>query len=189
MSKVAVVTDSTSYIPEEMLRGLPIHSLPLQVIWGEKVYLDNVDIHPNEFYERLKTAKEMPTTSQVTPAAFQTLYGKLLDEGYEIISMHISGKLSGTLDSAHQARDQYQGAKIELFDSETTSMALGFQTLTRRSGSRGRRFSPRMCELATQARQKCEVFFVVSTLEFLRRGGRLGGAQAFLGTALNLKPI
>jgi DegV family protein with EDD domain len=189
MSKVAVVTDSTAYIPEEMLTGLPIHSLPLQVIWGEQVLLDNVDIHPNEFYERLQTAKVMPTTSQVTPAAFDKLYAQLLEEGFEILSMHISSKLSGTLDSATQSRSNFPGAKIDLFDSETSAMALGFQVLTvARAAAAGA--SMKDCiELATQARANCEVYFVVSTLEFLRRGGRIGGAQAFLGTALNLKPI
>jgi DegV family protein with EDD domain len=189
MSKVAIVTDSTSYIPDEMRRGLPIHSLPLQVIWGEKVYLDNVDIHPHEFYDRLQSAKVMPTTSQVTPVAFQKLYGQLLEEGYDIFSMHISGKLSGTLDSAHQARDNYPGANIVLFDTLTTAMALGFQSLmVARAAAEGA--SLKECtELAEQARANSEVYFVVSTLDFLRRGGRIGGAAAFLGNAFNLKPI
>jgi DegV family protein with EDD domain len=189
MSKVAVVTDSTSYIPEEMLSGLPIYSLPLQVIWDGKVYLDNVDIHPREFYERLQTAKVMPTTSQATPAAFTKMYGQLLEEGYDVFSIHISGKLSGTLDSAHQARDQYPGANIELFDSLTTAMALGFQSLLVAKAAKEGATLKECVELATQARANSDVYFVVSTLEFLKRGGRIGGAQAFLGTALNLKPI
>lgn len=189
MSKVAVVTDSTAYIPDEMMRGLPIYCLPLHLIWGEQMFLDNVDIHPKEFYERLQTAKVMPSTSQITPAAFEKQYAKLSEEGYEILSMHISGKLSGTLDSATQARAGLPGAKIELFDSESASMALGFQVLAvARAAVEGA--SMKECiEIATRARANSEVYFVVSTLEFLRRGGRIGGAQAFLGTALNLKPI
>ncbi|MEN4098476.1 MAG: DegV family protein [Anaerolineaceae bacterium] len=189
MSKVAVVTDSTAYIPDEMMRGLPIYCLPLHLIWGEQMFLDNVDIHPQEFYERLQTAKVMPSTSQITPAAFEKLYAKLSEEGFEILSMHISGKLSGTLDSATQARAGLPGAKIELFDSESASMALGFQVLAvARAAVEGA--SMKECiEIATRARANSEVYFVVSTLEFLRRGGRIGGAQAFLGTALNLKPI
>ncbi|MEN4041193.1 MAG: DegV family protein, partial [Anaerolineaceae bacterium] len=187
--KVAVVTDSTAYIPDEMMRGLPIYCLPLHLIWGEQMFLDNVDIHPQEFYERLQTAKVMPSTSQITPAAFEKLYAKLSEEGFEILSMHISGKLSGTLDSATQARAGLPGAKIELFDSESASMALGFQVLAvARAAVEGA--SMKECiEIATRARANSEVYFVVSTLEFLRRGGRIGGAQAFLGTALNLKPI
>lgn len=189
MSKVAVVTDSTAYIPDDMMRGLPIYCLPLHLIWGEQMFLDNVDIHPQEFYERLQTAKVMPSTSQITPAAFEKLYAKLSEEGFEILSMHISGKLSGTLDSATQARAGLPGAKIELFDSESASMALGFQVLAvARAAVEGA--SMKECiEIATRARANSEVYFVVSTLEFLRRGGRIGGAQAFLGTALNLKPI
>jgi DegV family protein with EDD domain len=172
-----------------MMRGLPIYCLPLHLIWGEQMFLDNVDIHPQEFYERLQTAKVMPSTSQITPAAFEKLYAKLSEEGFEILSMHISGKLSGTLDSATQARAGLPGAKIELFDSESASMALGFQVLAvARAAVEGA--SMKECiEIATRARANSEVYFVVSTLEFLRRGGRIGGAQAFLGTALNLKPI
>jgi DegV family protein with EDD domain len=114
---------------------------------------------------------------------------QLLDEGYEILSVHISGKLSGTLDSAHQAKENFPGAKIELFDTQSAAMAEGFQALVvARAAAEGA--SMQECkELAAQARANSDVYFVVSTLEFLRRGGRIGGASAFLGTALNLKPI
>jgi DegV family protein with EDD domain len=104
MSKVAVVTDSTAYIPPDMLKGLPVHILPLQLIWGNHIFLDGVDIQPVEFYRRLQTSKENPSTSQVTPMSFRDLYLRLLDDGYRIFSIHISSKLSGTIDSATQAR-------------------------------------------------------------------------------------
>ena len=189
MAKVAVATDSTAYIPRETMDGYPIYSAPLQLIWGDQTFRDGVDITPTQFYERLPQAKVMPTTSQATPAAYMDIYGKLLDEGYEIISIHLSSKLSGTLDSAIQAKAHYPGAKIALVDSEVTAMALGFQVMAvARAAVQGA--SLQECEaLAEQARSKIGVLFVVSTLEYLRRGGRIGGAQAFLGTALNLKPI
>jgi DegV family protein with EDD domain len=189
MAKVAVVTDSTAYIPNELSKGYPIHFTPLQVIWGEETYRDGIDIQPSEFYERLKSAKVMPTTSQTTPATFNEVYRTLLDEGYDIISIHISSKLSGTLDSAQQARDNFPGASIELVDSESTSMSLGFQALSvARAAEQGA--SLQECRaLAEKARQSTGILFAVNTLEFLRRGGRIGGAAAFLGTALNLKPI
>lgn len=189
MSKVAVVTDSTANIPHELYKGYPITFIPLQVIWGDQTYLDGVDIQPDEFYTRLKTAKVMPTTSQPSPAAFQKVYGQLLEEGYEILSVHISGKLSGTLDSATQARAAFPDAKISLIDSNTTSMALGFQVLAGlRAAAQGA--SLEECSaLVEQARDNSGILFAVNTLEFLRRGGRIGGAAAFLGTALNLKPL
>ncbi|MBE0697346.1 MAG: DegV family protein, partial [Anaerolineaceae bacterium] len=117
------------------------------------------------------------------------LYGRLLDEGYSIVSIHISSKLSGTLDSATQARENFPGAKIELVDSESTAMAMGFQVMAvARIAAQGASLEE-CAALANQAKNRIGVLFVVNTLEFLHRGGRIGGASAFLGTALNLKPI
>lgn len=189
MAKVAVVTDSTAYIPSETMDGYPVYSAPLQLIWGEQTYRDGVDITPTEFYERLPQAKVTPTTSQATPAAFNEIYQKLLDEGYEILSVHLSGKLSGTLDSATQAKENFPGAKIALIDTETTAMAMGFQVLAAARAAKQGASLEECVGLMEQMRGKTGVLFVVSNLEFLRRGGRIGGAQAFLGTALNLKPI
>lgn len=189
MSKVAIVTDSTAYIPASMMHGHNISVAPLQVIWGEKTYLDGIEIQPSQFYEQLKTAKVMPTTSQTTPAAFEAVYRNLIESGHDIFSIHISSKLSGTLDSAIQAKSAFPGAKIELFDSEATSMALGFQVLAvARAVEQGATLEECVA-VAKKALPLTGVLFVVSTLEFLHRGGRIGGAAAFLGTALNLKPI
>lgn len=188
-NKVAVVTDSTAYIPDDMLAGLPISVVPLQLIWDHEVFRDGVDIQPDEFYERLPKCKVMPTTSQPTPAAFRDLYTDLFNKGYDILSIHISSALSGTVDSAIQARNMLSGPNIVVMDSLTTGMALGFQALiAARAASEGR--SLQECTLlAEQARDRSGVLMMVSTLEFLHRGGRIGGGAAFLGTALNLKPI
>lgn len=189
MSKVAIVTDSTAYIPDGLKKNYSITFVPLQIIWGDETFLDLVDIQPVEFYERLKHAKVMPTTSQPSPAAFIDVYRGLLDQGYDIISAHISSKLSGTLDSALQARQHFPGARIEVIDSQTTSMALSFSTLaTAKAAAQGATLSE--CKaLLEKGCANSGILFAVATLEFLRRGGRIGGAQAFLGTALNLKPI
>lgn len=189
MSKVAIVTDSTAYIPPEILRGLPVHITPLQVLWDNEVLLDGIDIMPDAFYTRLKTAKVMPSTSQTTPIMFEQLYKKLLDEGYDILSIHISSILSGTLDSAIQAKAALKASNIELIDSKSTAMALGWQALTAaRAAAQGATLAE--CTfLAEKAREQSHVYFAVDTLEFLHRGGRIGGAAAFLGTVLNLKPI
>ena len=189
MSKIAIVTDSTAYLPAEIVRGHEIHSVPLQVIWGDETYRDGIDISPDQFYTRLPGSKINPTTSQPSPAAFREQYEKLAERGFEILSMHISSKLSGTMDSATQARESLPQLKIELHDSLSTSMCLGFQIMTvMRAAEQGA--SLQECKaLAEQARENSGVLFLLNTLEFLRRGGRIGGAQAFLGTALNLKPI
>lgn len=189
MSKVAVVTDSTANIPAELSKGYPIYVAPLQVIWGPDTYRDSIDIHPAEFYTRLKDARVMPTTSQPSPATFSALYRDLLDQGYDILNVLISSKLSGTVDSAMQARQNYPGAHIEVVDSNTTSMAMGFQILAAMKAAAQGASLQECRALAEQAREHTGILFAVSTLEFLRRGGRIGGAAAFLGTALNLKPL
>jgi DegV family protein with EDD domain len=107
MSIVAIITDSTSNISQSMLNGHQIEVSPLTFICGEDTYRDGVDITPSQFYKLLKNSKIMPTTSQVTPEAFKILYKRLLDSGHEIIGMFISSKLSGTLDSAIQAREAF----------------------------------------------------------------------------------
>ena len=189
MAKVAVVTDSTGVMPAEVTRNLPIHFIPLHVIWGDKTYLDTVNITPDEFYEKLKVEKAIASTSQPSPAAFRDVYTSLIDQGYDVLSIHISARLSGTLDSAIQARNMLPGAKIEIVDSETTSLAMGFHVLTAaRLAAQGA--SLQECKAAAErARSTSGLYFVLNTLEFLRRGGRIGGAAAFLGTMLNLKPI
>ncbi len=189
MNKVMVVTDSTANIPPELLNGNPVVSAPLQVIWGNEIFRDGIDIQAQEFYERLAVDKVMPSTSQVTPEEFKSIYSRLISEGYDILSIHISGKLSGTLDSATQAKRAFPNAKIELVDSNSTSMALGFQVLSAaRMAETGA--SLEECKtVALKAAKHSGVYFALSTLEFLHRGGRIGGAQAFLGNMLNLKPL
>ncbi len=189
MARVAIVTDSTAGLHSDVIGSNPISILPLQCIFGEEIYRDGVDISPTEFYTRLKTTKVMPTTSQVTPAQFQDTYSHLLNEGYDILSLHISSKLSGTIDSAIQARNMFPGARIDIVDSLSTSMALGFMVLTvARAAAQGASLAE--CHaLAEQAIKHTGVLFLVDTLEFLHRGGRIGGAAAFLGTMLNMKPI
>src|ERR1700690_1677792 len=191
MSKTAVVTDSTAYIPDELCKKLNITVAPLSVIWGGETYSDGITIKPAEFYTRLQNSKVMPTTSQATPEVMQKAFSSLLEQGYDVMGVFISEKLSGTLDSARQAREELASAKdkIALFDSETIAMALGFQALAlARAAAEGA--SLKDCQkLAEQVRPNTGVYFAVETLEFLHRGGRIGGAQRLLGSALSMKPI
>lgn len=191
MAKTAVVTDSTAYIPDALCKELNITVVPLAVIWANETFLDGVTMKPDDFYTRLKDSKVMPTTSQATPAGMHTAFDGLLEQGYDVMGVFISDKLSGTLDSARQARQEFRSAKdrIAIFDSQTVAMALGFQALAcARAAAQGA--SLKDCQrLAEQVRGNTGVFFAVETLEFLHRGGRIGGAQRLLGSALNMKPI
>lgn len=191
MSKVALVTDSTSYIPKEIREKYPITVVPQVVIWEGVSYEDDVTITTDQFYGRLRTAKVMPTTSQVSVINMQKAFNMLLEQGYEVLGMFVSSKLSGTFQSAVLGKDQLSTGKdkVEIIDSETTAMALGFQVLTvARAAAEGASMTE--CKaLAEKARAYTGVYLTVETLEFLHRGGRIGGAQRFLGTALNLKPI
>ncbi len=189
MSKIAIVTDSTANLPRNIVEQFGIHVVPQVLIWDGETYEDGVDIHPKEFYERLKGAKIMPSTSQVTPKSFLEIYEKLLTEGYEVLSILIAEKLSGTISSALQAKAAFPNAPIEIVDSGTTSLALGFVVLHAAEAlSKGADL--KQAHLAAEnARQKVGVVFAVDTLEFLHRGGRIGGGTRFMGTALNIKPI
>jgi DegV family protein with EDD domain len=150
-----------------------------------------VDILPGEFYKRLAESKVMPTTSQVTPAAFQSTFQSLIEQGYDVLGIFVSSKISGTFQSAIQARDMLSGGadRVSIVDSLWTTMAMGWPVLTAaRAAQAGENLSE--CQkIAENACAHSGVLFVVETLEFMRRGGRIGGAQAFLGTALNIKPV
>jgi len=189
MAKPAFVTDSTSYLPEELRRRHEIQVIPQVLIWGGETLLDGVDIMPTAFYERLKTADVMPTTSQATIGAFKDLFEPHVRAGRPILAILVSQKLSGTLQSAQSAKELFPGARIEIVNSESCAMAMGFQVLAAaRAAEAGKSFDE-VLAVAKDAKNHTGVVLVVDTLEFLHRGGRIGGAARLLGTALNLKPI
>jgi len=190
MGKIALVTDSTSYIPDELVERYHITVVPQVLIWGAETLRDGVDILPSEFYARLKTATVMPSTSQATVATFMNIFQGLLDQGYEILSILVSEKISGTVNSAVQAKAALpEGAPIEIVDSQFVSMALGFQVLAvARLVEQGASLLEARA-LAEKAVQHTGVVFTVDTLEFLHRGGRIGTGTRYLGTALQIKPV
>lgn len=189
MARIAFVTDSTAYIPPDLVRKYDIKVAPQTLIWGSDLYLDGVDITPAEFYARLKTAEVMPTTSEVNAGKFKEILDPLAGEGASIIMLLLSSKLSGTINSANHAKEMLPSAHIEIVDSEATAMALGFQVLAAaRAAAEGKSFDE-VLAVARRAREHTGVIFVVDTLEFLHRGGRIGGASKLLGTALNIKPL
>jgi DegV family protein with EDD domain len=191
MPKIAIVTDSTSFLPPELIKQHNITVTPQVLIWGEQTYHDGVDIQPSEFYTRLKTAKIMPTTSQVSLVTMQSAFQSLVDQGFEVLGIFISSKLSGTMQSAVQGKEMMGTAseKVTVMDSFATSMSLGLIVLAAaRAAESGSNLSESIAA-AEQTRKNSGLFFAVDTLEFLHRGGRIGGAQRFIGSVLNLKPI
>lgn len=191
MSKIAIVTDSTSYIPANLVQKHNITVAPQVLIWDDNTYRDGVDIQSAEFFARLKTAKTMATTSQVSVADMQNIFEGLVEQEFDIMGIFISSKLSGTIQSASQAKDLMgaSGGKVTIFDSNSTAMAMGFQVLAAARAAQDGAGVQDCVKLAEKARENTGLFFAVDTLEFLHRGGRIGGAQRFLGTLLNMKPI
>lgn len=189
MTKVAIVTDSTSNIPPEKAVGLPIFTIPLHILWEGKEYRDGVDLSPEEFYTRLESAESLPKTSQVTPEEFVAFYRPLLEQGYQILSIHLSARFSGTLNSARIAAEQLGRSSFALIDSMTGSMSTGWHAIQAAKAAVAGATLRECQEIAEKARRCTNIFFIPATLEFLHRGGRIGWAQSFLGSLLQIKPV
>jgi DegV family protein with EDD domain len=188
MPGVAVVTDTTHYLPRELVAAEGIHQVSLYVNWpdGQERELDMR--HFDAFYDRLRVATELPTTSQPSIGDFVSVYEPLVAEGREILSIHISGGISGTVESARQAASQV-GGTIEVMDSESACGGLGLMVLgASRAAGRGADLQG-TADAARRVRDGLKVWFAVDTLEYLQRGGRIGKAQAMVGAALKIKPI
>ena len=189
MSKIAIITDSTAYLPQDVIEKYDIKVAPLTVIFGEESFRDGVDLSPTEFYTRLQNSEVMPTTSQVTIGVFNEMFEQLHQEGHQILVVTISGELSGTVESARQAAQLLPEAQIEVVDSLTTTIGVGLIVLAA-AGVAATGGSLAECkQAAEQARDRTNLAFAVDTLEFLHRGGRIGGAKRWMGTMLNIKPI
>ena len=189
MSKVAIVTDSTAYIPADYVKEYHITVAPQVLIWEEETLRDGVDISPTEFYHRLQHSDVMPTTSQVSVTDFKDIFERFHKEGKEILAIVISDHLSRTVNSAELAKQMVPEARVEVVNSKSVSMGLGFHVLAAARAAKEGASLEECKRIAEEAQDKSGVIFVVDTLEFLHRGGRIGGATRFLGTALKLKPI
>lgn len=191
---VRIVTDSTADLPAEVASGLDITVVPLTVFFGEQAYLDGVEIDNAGFYAKLAASKELPTTSQPTPAAFQTVYQRLIDDGAEgILSLHLSSKLSGTYQSACTARaalvENARQVPVEVLDSLSISGGLGYAVQQAARMARDGQGLAEMKAAIEDTLARTRILAVLDTLEYARRGGRIGGASAMLGNMLSFKPI
>ncbi|HEX6540488.1 MAG TPA: DegV family protein [Ktedonobacterales bacterium] len=190
---VQIVVDSTADIPQDRARELGIEVVPLTVMFGDQSFRDGVDLDGPSFYQKLSNSPVMPTTSTPPPALFEESFRRLIAGGAGgILSMHISSKLSGTYSASRQAAEVVTadtGVPIEVVDSDTVSGGVG---LPAEIVAREARIGTDLATLKAHAQSLCSrvrIIAVLDTLEFLQRGGRIGRAQAMLGTLLNVKPL
>jgi DegV family protein with EDD domain len=191
--RVAVVTDSTTYMPQSLIDRWGIQQVSLYVGWGGDLRPERDYRDLDAFYARLHASPQLPTTSQPSVGDFLSCYQPLLDAGRDILSIHIAGGLSGTCESAREAArllaEEGRKGTIEVLDSETGAGGLGCLVAVAASlAERGEALAAIVDEVR-QARESLDIWFCLDTLEYLRRGGRIGAAQALVGTALKVKPI
>jgi DegV family protein with EDD domain len=190
MASVALVTDSTADIPIETRQRLGISMVPLKINFGDETYLDNVDLQPDEFYRKLTASKALPTTSQPSPADYFDTFKKLIDEGRSVVSVHLSGAFSGTYQSAVIAKSMLEGeGDVTVIDSRSASYGYGLIVeAAAELAARGAGHDEVVAEIH-RLRRELRLYFLVDTLEYLQKGGRIGKAAALVGSLLNIKPI
>jgi DegV family protein with EDD domain len=196
MAEVAVVTDSTHYMPQEVVERHGLHTVSLYVRWGDPPAVEPEAALPDfdAFYDHLRSARELPTTSQPSVGDFLTVYEPLLEAGKDILSFHLSGGISGTVRAAEQASEQLAERgiapeRITVIDSGSVCAGVGLMGIAAANAAKDGADARAAAERARELRGGLKILFAVETLEFLRRGGRIGGAQAWIGSTLRIKPI
>ncbi len=186
---IAILTDSTCDIPEELIRHYGIKVVPQVLVWEDRIYRDRVDITPQEFYRRLESERSLPTTTQPGPADFEDIYQEARREGAgEIIILTVSSAMSGTFRSAKQAAERI-GIPIHVIDSKGPTMSLGWQVLAAaRARLQGADLHQILLDVESVRRQLAQIV-CLDSLEYLYRGGRIGSAARMMGNLLNLKPL
>jgi len=189
MSQIALITDSTCDIPQPYLEQYDITVVPHTIIWGDQQYLDRVDIQPVEFYEKIVTSREVPTTAQATEMQFLKAYTDAITRGYqEIVVITLSNRLSGAIQSARNAAKLVQ-IPVQVIDSLGVTMSLGWQVL---AAARVRELGGTVHDILakiSEVRNSVSLFVGMDTVEFVRRGGRIGEAVRLIGMMMNIKPI
>jgi len=187
--RIAIVTDSTADLVPELVRARGITVVPLTVVLDGRGYLDGVEITAAEFYARLAASEGAASTSQPAPGAFAEVYERLLADHDEVLSLHISARLSGTFEAATQGAQLVDTARVRVVDTEMVSMPLALMTLAASAMAAAGAGAGEIADRLAPIREAMRVYFVVATLEYLRRGGRIGRAGALLGSVLQVKPV
>jgi DegV family protein with EDD domain len=188
---VVIVTDSCHYLPREQLAEHGIRQVSLYIHWGDDAERESDITDYDQYYERLRTSSELPTTSQPSIGDFLEVYEPILDEGHDVVSIHLAGGMSGTVSAAHQAREHLgvRAGRVHVVDSRTACGGQGLVILAASAAARDGADATAVVDRALRARADLKMWFAIDTLEYLRRGGRITGAQAWLGAALKIKPI
>lgn len=188
--KVAVVTDSTAYIPTDLLEKHNIYTIPLSVVFGDESFREGIDITTEEFYKKVKQLKDLPSTSQPAIGSFVELYEQLAAKGYDaVVSIHLSKKFSGSYDAAESAGRMVENIDVYPYDSELSAMPQGFYAIVAAELANEGKAVDEIITVLDSMKQKTRVYFMVDDLSHLQRGGRLNSAQALLGSLLNIKPV
>lgn len=186
---IRIVTDSTADLPRELIEELGITVVPLNVHFGDEVYKDQVEISTDEFFHKLQHGDVMPKTSQPSPGDFLEVYKELSAEGDSIISIHISSELSGTHNSAMLAKGMLPEADINVFDTRKVSGGIGLFVIEAARAVKAGKSKEEIIAMLENMQEKVRVIFILDSLEYLEKGGRIGKASAVLGSMLSLKPI
>ncbi len=189
MNRVAIVTESSSNLPPEVVEEYGIHVLPLKVIWEEKVFRDGVDLTPQEFYSRLRMDHYMPTTAAFSPSEFLETFRSLAQEHEAIVAILLSQDLTGSVEAAQIASQMAPTLPVHIVDSRTAAMAQGFIVLEAARAAAAGATAEQVVARAQEMIPRVQFLATLETLEYLRRGGRIGTAAAFLGSMLQMKPI
>ena len=189
MSNIAIVTDSTAYLLPETIEAHQIKVVPLKVHWGEETFLDGVDISPTAFYNRLEQDPVIPTTSQPSMHDFLQVFEEVAKHSDGIVAPLISSGISGTVDSALAAKAEFNEIPVEIIDTHSTSAAQALVVLAAARATADGFSLTDVSAIATGVAKNMHIYFVVDTLKYLHRGGRIGGASRYLGSALSIKPI
>lgn len=189
MMRIAIVTDSTSYIPKHIRDNLDIHMIPLSVIIKGETYREEIDISAPDFYEEVRNGDQLPTTTQPPIGEFEELYKELAKSYDAIISIHLSSGISGTYQGAVVAAEMLGNVKVFTYDSEISCMAQGFYVLEAASMAQKGKSPDEILARLDELKKTMKAYFMVDDLAHLQRGGRLSSAQAVIGSLLNIKPV
>lgn len=189
--RTAIITDSTAYLPDELLEKYDIYTIPLNVVMGDETYRENVDITTDEFFEKMAAMETLPTTSQPSIGDYILLLESLYRDGYtDVISFHLSAKISGTYQSAVSAGESVEGINVHVVDSEVAAYVQGFLALYA-AQNKDQMSLEELLKNVEEMKKKgnTNAYFIVDTLTNLQKGGRLSNAQALVGSLLKVKPI
>lgn len=189
MSSIAIITDSTSYIPEDLRKEHEITMIPLNISFGEETFKEEIEITSEDFYYKMQHTEKLPTTSQPSVGLFEEVYGDLGSKYDEIIVITLSSGISGTYQTAVSAANMFDGLPVHVFDTEVSCMIQGFYALEAAKMAKNNESSEAILQRLEELREQTDAYFMADDLTHLHRGGRLNGAQLFIGSMLQIKPV